>query len=131
MRDFKEEIEEIRARIRGEVPPVPDDLNLPIPSVFFRDPDDEDGPPVVLSTPVHGPTSPADEIMFDPSPPGDRSNGEIAEDDTGNGEGVDEDITGNGEQKKSTKIKPNVPLCQFHSYRPSVQREATKHDLEV
>jgi hypothetical protein len=45
VRDFKREIEEIRARIRRQDPPVPDDLHLPLPPFPPRDPDDEDAPP--------------------------------------------------------------------------------------
>jgi hypothetical protein len=132
VREFKQEITDLRARIRRQDPPVPDDLNLPLRPLRFRDAEDEDGPPALNTTPVFGPASFSDAAVFDSSLPGDDSSGEIDGDSTENGE-QRQDIQRNGEQRRSTKIARELPFCQVHSCRPGklVRHEATPHGLEL
>jgi hypothetical protein len=73
--DFKQEIEELRTRIRNQ--PVPDDLHLPVPPPLHRDSDDQDGPSTSHTIPVLGLSLVSDGQVFDPSLPRDVSKGRL------------------------------------------------------
>jgi hypothetical protein len=126
VQEFKQEITDLRARIRRQDPPVPDDLNLPLRPLRFRDPEDEDGPPLDTTPVFVGPAPCSDSEIFDSSLPGDDSNGEIDDD-------IDGDGTGNGEQMRSTKVARELPFCSVHSHRlgKPFRNEATPHGLEL
>jgi hypothetical protein len=87
VREFKQEIEETRARVRHFAPvplPVPDDLHVPIPLVRPPDPDDDEEPPAVAAISFRDNSSDEDTV-FDQSPSGARSNGEFRDGDANNG----------------------------------------------